>query len=213
MGRSAPIPWPPQLGDLSRRHAAPARLPLAPLYCCTGAPTLESIASVRQAAASVISTRQMNARLDLVFVIAVAKRWPIGSRCGTARRRRSTLNAHPDARSRRSKFKRPNLKQKPAPLSPASVVLQLLHDEALKDHFTLDWLMSSLSKRSFGMILLLLALVAKAPGVSIAAGLLLMIPAFQMVANRSFPVFPLWIACRPLPTRYLAALVQRTNQW
>jgi hypothetical protein len=88
-------------------------------------------------------------------------------------------------------------------------VLQLLHDEAPKDHFTLDWLMGSLSKRSFGIILLLLALVATAPGVSIAAGLLLIIPAFQMVANRSSPVFPLWIACRPLPTRYLAALVQR----
>src|SRR6185503_767778 len=81
-----------------------------------------------------------------------------------------------------------NLKEKrrkPKPTSPqqehafvpTSVVLQRLHDEAPKDHFTLGWLMGSLRKRSFGIIMLLLAVVAIAPGISIVAGLLLMIPA------------------------------------
>jgi hypothetical protein len=90
-----------------------------------------------------------------------------------------------------------------------SVVLQRLHDEVPADHFTLAWLMRSLGKRSFGMIMLLLALVAIAPGVSIVAGLLLMIPAFQMIAGRIAPVFPHLIAGRELPTRHLAALVER----
>ena len=94
-------------------------------------------------------------------------------------------------------------------LIPTSVVLQRLHDEAPTDHFTLGWLMGSLRKRSFGIIMLLLALVAIAPGVSIVAGLLLMIPAFQMIAGQPAPVFPRRIAARPLPTRHLAALVQR----
>jgi hypothetical protein len=62
-------------------------------------------------------------------------------------------------------------------LVPTSVVLQRLHDEAPTDHFTLGWLMGSLHKRSFGIIMLLLAVVALAPGISIVAGLLLMIPA------------------------------------
>ena len=88
-------------------------------------------------------------------------------------------------------------------------MLQRLHDEAPADHFTLGWLMGSLRKRSFGIIMLLLAVVAIAPGVSIVAGLLLMIPAFQMIAGRTCPVFPRRIAARPLPTRHLAALVQR----
>ena len=92
---------------------------------------------------------------------------------------------------------------------PTSVVLQRLHDEAPADHFTLGWVMGSLRKRSFGIIMLLLALVAIAPGVSIVAGLLLMIPAFQMIAGQPGPVFPRRIAARPLPTRHLAALVQR----
>lgn len=69
--------------------------------------------------------------------------------------------------------------------------------------------MLSLHTRGFGLILLLLAIVAIAPGVSIVAGLLLMIPAFQMVAGKPAPVFPRRIAVHPLPTRHLAALVQR----
>ncbi|UQD95972.1 hypothetical protein [Bradyrhizobium japonicum] len=42
--------------------------------------------------------------------------------------------------------------------------------------------MGRLHKRSFGPIMLLLAVVAIAPGVSTVAGLLLMIPASQMIA-------------------------------
>ena len=88
-------------------------------------------------------------------------------------------------------------------------MLQRLHDEAPPDYFTLGWLMGRLHKRSFGLIMLLLAVVAIAPGVSIISGLLLMIPAFQMIAGQHMPVFPRRIAVRPLPTRHLAALVQR----
>jgi hypothetical protein len=93
-------------------------------------------------------------------------------------------------------------------LVPVSVLLQRLHDEAPTDHFTLGWLMGSLHKRSFGIIMFLLAVVALAPGISIVAGLLLMIPAFQ-IEGRPAPVFPRRIASRPLPTRHLAPLVQR----
>jgi hypothetical protein len=92
----------------------------------------------------------------------------------------------------------------------ASVVLQRLHDEVPTGHFTLGWLMHSLHKRSFGIIMLLIALVAIAPGLSIAAGLLLMIPAFQMIAGKAAPVFPRRIATHPLPTQHLAAVVQRS---
>ena len=108
-------------------------------------------------------------------------------------------------------LKRSKLKPTPDPRSviPTSVVLQRLHDQAPTDHFTLGWLMGSLHKRSFGIIMLLLSVVAIAPGASIVAGVLLLIPAFQMIAGRSAPVFPPFIAARPLPTRHLAALVQR----
>ena len=89
-------------------------------------------------------------------------------------------------------------------------MLQRLHDEVPADHFTLGWLMHSLHKRSFGIIILIIALVAIAPGLSILAGLLLMIPAFQMIAGKPAPVFPRRIAARSLPTQRLAEAVQRS---
>jgi len=98
----------------------------------------------------------------------------------------------------------------PTRLAATSAVLQQLHDEVPADHFTLGWLMHSLRKRSFGIIMLLLALVAIVPGLSIVAGLLLMIPAFQMIAGKPAPVFPRRIATRSLPTKHLAAVVQRS---
>jgi hypothetical protein len=94
-------------------------------------------------------------------------------------------------------------------LTHASVVLQQLRAEAPRDYVSLGWLMGRLHKRSFGMIMLLLALVAAVPGVSIFAGLLLMIPALQMVAGKPAPIFPRGIAARPLPTRRLDVLMQR----
>ena len=95
-------------------------------------------------------------------------------------------------------------------LVAASVVLQQLHDELPADHFTLGWLLHSLHKRSFGIIMLLIALVAIIPGLSIVAGLLLIVPAFQMIAGKSAPAFPRRLAMRSLPTMQFAAVVQRS---
>lgn len=90
-----------------------------------------------------------------------------------------------------------------------SVVLQQLLDEAQSDHVTLRWLLGRLRKRSYGMIMLVVALLATVPGVCIVAGLLLMIPAFEMICGQPAPRFPRRIADRPLPTRHLAALLRR----
>ena len=98
----------------------------------------------------------------------------------------------------------------PQPLVAISILLQRLHDEIPPDRFTLGWLMHSLHRRSFGIITLLLALIAIAPGLSIVAGMLLMIPAFQMIIGSAAPVFPRRIAAHPLPTKYLAAVLQRS---
>ena len=92
---------------------------------------------------------------------------------------------------------------------PTSAVFQQLLDEVPPDHFTLDWLMGRLGKRSFGIVMLLLAVVALAPGVAIIAGLLLFIPAFQMILGHAAPIFPRSIAARPLPTAPLTAVMRR----
>ena len=93
---------------------------------------------------------------------------------------------------------------------PTSVVLSELLGEADREHVTLGWLMGRLGSRSFGIVLLLLALLGLLPGISAFAGVLLMVPAFQMVLAREGPVFPRRVASRRFETRRLARVVGRT---
>jgi hypothetical protein len=92
---------------------------------------------------------------------------------------------------------------------PTSLVLQELLEVAPTEHFTLDWLIDSLPERSFGIVMLLLGVVAMVPIGSIVPGLLLAILAAQMTAGRQGPVFPRRLAVHPLPTRYLVRLGRR----
>jgi hypothetical protein len=92
---------------------------------------------------------------------------------------------------------------------PVSTILQELRDTAPPDKFSLDWLLGALETRSFAIVILILALVSMAPGISIVAGLLMMIPAVQMIAGRSTPAFPRRVGAYTLPTAYLSASVRR----
>ena len=65
--------------------------------------------------------------------------------------------------------------------APTSVVLDELLGPEAPEQVTLGWLLGRLGDRSFGVVLLLLALLGLLPGVSAVAGVLLMVPAFQMV--------------------------------
>ncbi|MGD0025739.1 MAG: exopolysaccharide biosynthesis protein [Xanthobacteraceae bacterium] len=91
----------------------------------------------------------------------------------------------------------------------ASTLLQQVHEGAPAGHFTLEWLMTSLHDQSYAAIILLLAIAAAAPGISLPAGFLLLVPTFQMIAGRPAPTFPQWIATRPLPTDKLTAVLKR----
>lgn len=92
---------------------------------------------------------------------------------------------------------------------PTSVVLEELLKDAPPDHVTIAWLMGSLRERSFGVVMLLMALVALVPGASTFIGVLLSVPGFQMILARQNPVLPRFVACRRLPTRRLARLIGR----
>jgi len=89
------------------------------------------------------------------------------------------------------------------------MILERLNDEAPADHFTLGWLLAGLGKHSFGILLLLLSVIATAPGVAMVAGVLLVIPAFEMMVGRPAPVFPRRLAAYPLPTPHIASVVRR----
>jgi hypothetical protein len=92
---------------------------------------------------------------------------------------------------------------------PVSAVLQKLREEAPSGYFTLDWLMGKLQNQSFGLLVLVLAIIAAAPGICLIGGLLLLVPAFQMILGRPAPTFPRWIGARRFPTRHLGTVIER----
>jgi hypothetical protein len=70
--------------------------------------------------------------------------------------------------------------------------------------------MGRLGDRSIGIVLLLLALLGLLPGVSALAGVLLTVPAVQIILARPGPVFLRRIAARPFETRRLAKVTDRS---
>jgi hypothetical protein len=87
-----------------------------------------------------------------------------------------------------------------------SVLLHRLLKEAPADYFTLDWFIGHLPKRSFGVILLFLALIAILPVISIPARILIIVLTFQIIAGYHSPALPRRWMTRPLPSRYLLKL-------
>jgi len=94
---------------------------------------------------------------------------------------------------------------------PTSEVLDGLLEEAPGERVTIAWLLDSLSERSFGIVMLIMGLVALVPGASAVIGVLLAFPALQMILARKSPAFPGFIARRQVPTPRLARLIARIN--
>jgi hypothetical protein len=92
---------------------------------------------------------------------------------------------------------------------PTSVVLERLLSEAPPDHVSFGWIMERLEERSFGLLMFLMAVIALVPGLSTFIGVLLAIPAAQMILARRTPFLPRFATERKLPTRRFAQTVKR----
>ena len=90
------------------------------------------------------------------------------------------------------------------PRVPTSIALAQLLDEAPPDHVSLAWLIGRLEKRSFGLLMLLLALLSLAPGLATFTGLVLVFPAIQMLLGRESPTLPRFVAIRSVSTQRFA---------
>lgn len=95
------------------------------------------------------------------------------------------------------------------PHAPTSVVLAKLIDDAPKDFVNLDWLLGHLQKRSFGLLLLILAIVCMVPGIGTIAAFLLAFPAAEMILGRDSPRLPRFLTARPIPTRHFTRWAAR----
>jgi hypothetical protein len=94
---------------------------------------------------------------------------------------------------------------------PVSVILLALLDKAPEKDVTIEWLVDGLRERSFGLVLLVMALVALIPGGSTVIGVLLAYPALQMIAGRERPTLPHFVGARQVSVAHLAKVVRRAS--
>ena len=94
---------------------------------------------------------------------------------------------------------------------PTSELLRGLLQGADPERVSIRWLLDGLEERSFGIVMLVLGLVALVPGASGVVGVLVALPAIQMMLAKRAPVFPGYVARRQIPTRRLAALIARVE--
>jgi hypothetical protein len=75
----------------------------------------------------------------------------------------------------------------------------------------LEWLLSHLDRRSFGLLLLLLGLLVIIPGVATIATLALLFPAVEMMLGRSAPSFPRVLSKRQFDFKRFRRFVVRVR--
>jgi hypothetical protein len=80
-------------------------------------------------------------------------------------------------------------------------------------HVSVGDLMMQFQRRSFGGVLLILALLAMVPGISVFAGIAMVVPAFQLFIGLSAPVFPSFIQQRQIRVANLQKWGMTISQW
>ncbi|WP_225771738.1 exopolysaccharide biosynthesis protein [Inquilinus sp. Marseille-Q2685] len=94
---------------------------------------------------------------------------------------------------------------------PTSALLDDLLRDADTERVTLGWLVDRLGDRSFGLVMLLLALLGAMPGASAVVAPLLAILAVQMMLGHAGPAFPRRVAGRSVRTEGLTRTLRRAS--
>lgn len=92
---------------------------------------------------------------------------------------------------------------------PTSEILEDLVREAPADEVNLEWIIVHLRERSFGIVMLLVAIVGLVPGTSPFVGILLGVTAVKMMLGRHEPMLPRSVSARRTPTPRLVHLLDR----
>jgi hypothetical protein len=91
---------------------------------------------------------------------------------------------------------------------PTSVQLSRMLDRAAGPRVTIGWLLGQLGRRSFGLTLLVMAVIGCVPGASTVIGLLVAWPAVQMILGHDAAVLPRLVARREIDVGRLAAMIR-----
>jgi hypothetical protein len=92
-----------------------------------------------------------------------------------------------------------------------SELLDELISQAPEGPVDLDWLLSHLDRRSFGLILLLLGLLMIIPGVATIATVMIAFPSVEMVLGRSKPAFPHFLSKRTFDFKRFIRFINRVK--
>jgi hypothetical protein len=85
-----------------------------------------------------------------------------------------------------------------------------LMKEAPEDKVDLDWLLHHLRHRSFGLLLLILALAIPIPGLGIISSFLIAFPAVEMMLGRHRPALPGFLVKRAISTQHFTKWAERS---
>ncbi len=91
---------------------------------------------------------------------------------------------------------------------PTSVHLAMMLDRAEGARVSIGWLMEQLGRRSFGLTLLVMAVIGFLPGASAIVGLLVAWPAVQMVLGHDVAVLPRLVARKQIGVDRLARVIR-----
>jgi hypothetical protein len=91
---------------------------------------------------------------------------------------------------------------------PTSVQLAEMLDRAEGARVSIAWLIAQLGRRSFGLTLLMMAVIGCLPGLSTLVGLLVAWPAIQMVLGHDVAVLPPLVARREVAVERLAKIIR-----
>jgi hypothetical protein len=96
---------------------------------------------------------------------------------------------------------------------PTSVRLARMLDRAEEAVVSIGWLMAQLGRRSFGLTLLVMAVLGFLPGASTVAGLLVAWLAIQMMLGHEAAVLPRLVARRSVAVERLARVIGIAAPW
>jgi hypothetical protein len=93
---------------------------------------------------------------------------------------------------------------------PTSQVINELLQDLPPGKVSLAWLIGRFHRRSFGMFMLILAVMGLAPGIALFAGFVLLIPAAQMMLGHDRPSLPQFLARRSIASASVERWTRRT---